>query len=410
MLQRIVSTVAALALSAVAFALPRPGDVAPPLTLKEITNAPPDTPRTLEAFRGRVVVLEFWATWCGPCVAAIPHLNEIHDQFADRDDVVFLAVTDEPPETTREFLEHRTMKSPIAHDTDGATFRDYGVRSIPRTIVINQDGVVGGVLSPTSLTRESLRGYIEGSMDAFDFETTQRKERAKSFEDLARNATDFIAGSDPLSAAPRHRPGFQIIVRKNSYSSGQGIDSGDAFTLTRLSPRAVLARVSGLRAGQIEFPADLAPSDDVYDLVVRWPTGEPDWSLRLAAATLAAQGMGFDASLVETESKVWRLIQSEAAGVELKHSDRNYGYRHSATEFAGENGAPIRSLVVTLEQAIGRVVLDQTGLDGDFVLPAIRFNPQEIESVNAALRDTYGLELIEGTRVQQSLRLTPLPD
>ncbi|MBX3353235.1 MAG: redoxin domain-containing protein [Phycisphaeraceae bacterium] len=411
MLNRIATTVAALALlSAAAFALPRPGDPAPPLTLKEITNAPADAPRTLEELRGKVVVLEFWATWCGPCVAAIPHLNEIHDQFAERDDVVFLAVTDEPPETTRQFLEHRSMKFPIAHDDNGATFRAYGVRAIPRTIIINQSGVVAGVVHPKSLTRETLRGYIEGQMDAFDFETAERKDLAVAYEDLARNAKDFIAGSDPLSAAPRHRPEFQIIVRKNPYSPGGGIDSGDAFSLTRLTPRAVLARVSGLRPGQIEFPPNHPSTEDVYDLVVRWPTESPAFSLRIAAANLAAQGMGYDASLVETETKVWRLIRSENAKVDLNKAPQNRGYRHSPTEFAAEDGAPIGSLVTTLEQAMGRVVLDHTALDGAFVLPAIRFDPGSIESVNAALRDTYGLELIESTRVQQVLRLTLLPN
>jgi len=59
---------------------------------------------TLHALAGKAVVLEFWATWCAPCVAAIPHLNELATQFKDRP-VVFLSVSDETPSVVEAFLQ-----------------------------------------------------------------------------------------------------------------------------------------------------------------------------------------------------------------------------------------------------------------------------------------------------------------
>ena len=70
------------------------GDVAPPLHLQRlIPDQPVDT--SLDALKGKAVVLEFWATHCGPCVEAIPHLNELVDQFAGR--IQFVSVTAEDP-------------------------------------------------------------------------------------------------------------------------------------------------------------------------------------------------------------------------------------------------------------------------------------------------------------------------
>ena len=161
MLQRIVTTVAALAiLCAAAFALPRPGDPAPPITLKEITNAPPDTPRTLEALRGKVVVLEFWATWCGPCIAAIPHLNELSDHYRDASDVVFLSITKEAPSVVDPFREKREMRSWIGHDDAGDTHDAYGIRFLPTTIVVGKDGRIAykhvGPITPASLAQRLM--------------------------------------------------------------------------------------------------------------------------------------------------------------------------------------------------------------------------------------------------------------
>ena len=63
---------------------PEPGEAPPAITLEEVLQAPAGARASWEALEGKVVVLEFWATWCGPCVAAIPHLNELSDKYKDK--------------------------------------------------------------------------------------------------------------------------------------------------------------------------------------------------------------------------------------------------------------------------------------------------------------------------------------
>jgi|ERR1022692_2643340 thiol-disulfide isomerase/thioredoxin len=67
---------------------------APPLNLSNVLQAPADASANLEALRGKVVVIDFWATWCGPCRKSIPHWNELVDGFKGKP-VQFIAITDE---------------------------------------------------------------------------------------------------------------------------------------------------------------------------------------------------------------------------------------------------------------------------------------------------------------------------
>ncbi len=93
----------------------------------------------LSALRGKVVVIEFWATWCGPCRASIPHLNKLHDRWKDKD-VVVMGLTDEAPEDVRQFVRKTGIRYAIG--AGSLSSFDYGVRSIPHAFVIAGDGTV----------------------------------------------------------------------------------------------------------------------------------------------------------------------------------------------------------------------------------------------------------------------------
>ncbi len=87
-----------------------------------------------------VIVLDFWATWCGPCVRALPEVAKVTAEYADRG-VVFYAVNQgEKPQRIRDFLAKHGIECKVALDTDGAVGKLYGVRGIPRTVVIGRDG------------------------------------------------------------------------------------------------------------------------------------------------------------------------------------------------------------------------------------------------------------------------------
>ncbi len=95
----------------------------------------------LSSFRGHPVLLNFWASWCGPCRRELPGLVKIYGQYKDQG-LVVLGVNDEGKGAARKFAESANLSFPTVDDSASKTHRQYRVRSIPSVFLINSDGKV----------------------------------------------------------------------------------------------------------------------------------------------------------------------------------------------------------------------------------------------------------------------------
>jgi len=115
---------------------------APELVLQHLDGAP----YPVETLAGRVVVLDFFATWCVPCRAELPEIEELRYSLADRDDIVILVVGDGGSGDTREqvaaFAETAGIDLPFVWDPDGRTHDALGFTNIPALAVIDRQGIV----------------------------------------------------------------------------------------------------------------------------------------------------------------------------------------------------------------------------------------------------------------------------
>ncbi len=124
---------------------------------------------TLADNLGKIVVLDFWATWCPPCIAGLPVVTKVMNDYADKG-VVFVAVNlREDPKKVAEFMKKKDWNFTVAFDRDGAIAGKYGVTGIPHSVIIDQKGVVrgvhvgfGGAEATDKMLREELDELVGG--------------------------------------------------------------------------------------------------------------------------------------------------------------------------------------------------------------------------------------------------------
>ena len=139
------------------------GKPAPPF-LSKVEAWVNGEPLTEDDLKGKVVLLDFWAVWCGPCIATFPHLREWHEKYADKG-LVIVGLTryynytwnekagrasrspakvspEDEQEMLKQFTKHHQLKHVIAVMTDNSVSEAFGVTGIPQVVVIDRDGKV----------------------------------------------------------------------------------------------------------------------------------------------------------------------------------------------------------------------------------------------------------------------------
>ena len=127
--------------------------------------APDFTLRTLDGQnlrlgeqRGRVVLVNFWATWCGPCRQEMPHLNKLYDKYRSSGFVLLGVNVDEDTRTAAGVASKLGVRFPVLPDSDKLVSKKYDLKAMPSTVLIDRDGRV----------RYVHRGYQNGYEDTYD--------------------------------------------------------------------------------------------------------------------------------------------------------------------------------------------------------------------------------------------------
>lgn len=134
------------------------------------------SPVTNASIQGKVALINFWATWCGPCVAEFPHLVQMTQGYRDRSDFVFLSVsTGHPPESLREqtlnFLKQHPYGIAVYADSKGlaeqAISGSVSTGAIPITVLVDRDGqIIDGCVGFNSAKLEEMKLRIASLLQA----------------------------------------------------------------------------------------------------------------------------------------------------------------------------------------------------------------------------------------------------
>lgn len=116
---------------------------------------------SLENYKGKVIFLNFWATWCPPCKKEMPDVESIYKEYGEnKKDVVILGVNSEKENEVKKFLKDKGYTFPTVIDENSEVMRKYFIQAFPTSFVIDKEGNVYGYVMG-GLTKEQIKQVIE---------------------------------------------------------------------------------------------------------------------------------------------------------------------------------------------------------------------------------------------------------
>lgn len=95
-----------------------------------------------ESYKGQVLYIDFWASWCGPCKESFPWLNQMHKKFKDKGLTIVGINLDKDKSQADDFLKAHPALFPVFFNADGTLAKKYGVKGMPYTVIIDKNGKI----------------------------------------------------------------------------------------------------------------------------------------------------------------------------------------------------------------------------------------------------------------------------
>ena len=378
---------------------PHAGDAAPPLALTTIYDRPASIPDptsfSWKDYRGRVVIIEFSASWCAPCIALIPHMNELVTEFKDQP-VTFITVSNESDEDIAKFRTKHPMKSLFGRDTNNATHKNYWVSAVPMVAIVNAEGKVAAITHPNRVTKDVIRDVLAGKPVTLPTmptrgDTVSVDGNHPSQEKSSGGTTPPTNGATATLSEAEKVPFMRSEVNKRT----------GEMRLTG-SPRDLVMYAYDAAPHLLDYKAPL-PSDHSYQAYIKPLDGKLE-----TAKKMLRQLLETNLSLkvtTEPRSIKGKLLRRVPGGPSLPESkDEISRSSYQGGVFSARN-AQISSLVNFLSRTFSQTVIDETGLKNKY---DIEFT-WDVKGGNAALLESLkklGFELVDGEAKVDYLTVT----
>jgi thiol-disulfide isomerase/thioredoxin len=226
-------------------------DPAPDLKAKDLDGKE----LNLEGYKGKVVLLNFWATWCGPCRAEIPSLIRIQEAYKDRLQIIGMDVDDDDEERLRAFVKNQGINYPVSMTSVPVRLAYGGIAALPTMFVVNQDGKVVqkhvGLFNPVLYEIEA-RALLDMPVPA----------RVETFEDAGEvflkhaDRATMLPGVETSKLTPEQR--MAALHKLNA----EACSCGCKYTLAQCRIYDPVCNTSKERAGAIVQEAAKLPAKD----------------------------------------------------------------------------------------------------------------------------------------------------
>ena len=365
---------------------PKTGDEPPLLRAATLLQAPPGAKMDAKSLRGKVVVLEFWATWCGPCVAAISHLNELADKFKDQP-VQFIAITAEDEATIKPFLTKRPIHAWVALDTDRAMNKAYGIVAIPHTVIVDKDGKIAAITYPTLLNEGHIKDLLAGRK--IDLKEPGRGEQTVENKDSREKP-----------------PLFQVLVRPSIYTNSSCGTGNGRLNARAWSVQDILPLAFDVRHDRILTNTPLPEGQ--YDFTIIQPGGtDGSFTNLLQQALMSAFGLAGTRETNDVEVLLLKMKEPNARGLVVSPTPGGM-FRYGPGDVEGTD-VPMGQIAMALENSLKKPVFDETGLTNhyDVTLKWKQDSPDEPnpDGLRQAVNEQLGLDLVPAVRPVEMVRV-----
>jgi uncharacterized protein (TIGR03435 family) len=367
---------------------PEVGQVAPMLKLSTWLQSPPEA--VLGWPTGKVVVLEFWATTCGPCVAYIPHLNELADKFKDKP-VQFIAVTGEKESVIKRFLKKTPIDAWIGLGPDGGLGENtpYRVVAVPHTVIIDAHGRIAAITNPFMLSAATIQSCLDGLSGTPAGEQMSETNKVPPAEERWTSDGEQMPGMIPGQYKMGIRPLFQVMIQPaptNSTSAPPGKNlapgmynlmynrpvetwmHGQALTLQNDPLSRAVEVAFGVKPTRIVAETKL-PKEE-YDFYITLPpiNGHPQKQATFEAVFAQAVAATFGLTVKrETRDIDVLVLRTNTTSLDALSKSINPDGKYSAfCDEAAATNQPLSALAEELEIIIAKPVLDETGLTNHY--------------------------------------------
>lgn len=369
------------------------GEKVPDLVITDyIQNTPSD-----KNFNNKFKIVEFWATWCGPCLAAVPHINELQNKYKDNKNLVFISISDETPEKIKKTLDKIRFETIVVSDQSQKSHKSLIMKgesySIPQTILIDNQNIVRWIGYPNLLNHEVIDNFLSGQLGPKakpDVEKVDKKELVGNDVDIQKIYTN--TDIHYAVAFSRTNPAKMAGI-------GNYMDVGNGrLMLFKHDAQSALSIINGEPAYKIIVEKPI--SEEIFDFMYKNDQYKAKTGINNDANAVLSQNeiksfllkkLNAKESMVNIPKDVYLLKVADAD--KLKNSENlskttNSHYGSSASYFTYDNGK-LSKLVPNLYYYYKIIVLDETKTDGkyDFLL--------KIGSVEGLIEElnTYGLKL-----------------
>jgi uncharacterized protein (TIGR03435 family) len=348
---------------------PKIGEIPPPLAVTKMIQGSPAAEISWDKLKGKVVVLEFWATWCGPCVQSIPHLNNLVEQFKDKP-VVFISVTSENEDVVQLFLKSHSMKAWLGLDDYEVLNKAFHVTGIPHAVIVDASGHIAAITHPADLKPENLEEVLAGKKCSLP------------------EPEVYTVAKDSDKTVPNQAPAlFEISIREHKmpkdirgpicmWSSETNCPGFDGKIATVESALNMVFNKSSSRT----FIKCKLPNG-YYDFVLRAPVGRSN-ELQNQFISALRTTFGIEVKQFSKPMDVYILTQISTNAPGLHKVEISGGGGNNIGRFQ-LHGSIMGGIAYYLELALRKPVFDETGMKG-FYDANMKWKLSEAEQLEAS--------------------------